>query len=90
MFNRLLQLVLAFPTLMPHASAKTQKLSIAATEWAPLTSAETEHNGLLADIASEALKRMNCSTQSSQAPRACSGMGWSFVFHRKRVLLLHT
>lgn len=58
MFNRLLQLLLIFPIPMPQAFAKAQKLAIAATDWAPLTSAEMERNGLLADITSEALKRV--------------------------------
>ncbi len=44
-------------------------------------------SGSLIYLSSE---NMNYSTQSSHALGACSGMGWSFVFHRKRVLLLHT
>lgn len=63
MFILLLQLVLTLPTLMTTGFAKTQKLSIAATEWAPLTSAETERNGLLADITSEAMKRVGYETE---------------------------
>ena len=44
-------------------------------------------SGSLIYLSSE---NMNYSTQSSHALGACSGMGWSFVFHRKRVLLLLT
>ncbi|HET9241405.1 MAG TPA: transporter substrate-binding domain-containing protein [Oligoflexus sp.] len=63
MYYRLLKLTLAFFTLMPEGFAKTQKLTIAATEWAPLTSSDMERNGLLADITSEALKRVGYETE---------------------------
>lgn len=63
MYYRLLKLTLAFSSFMSQSFAKTQKLTIAATEWAPLTSSDSERNGLLADITSEALKRVGYESQ---------------------------
>lgn len=43
---------------MPAGPLFADKISIAATEWAPLTSAETGRHGLLADLAIEAFSRV--------------------------------
>jgi polar amino acid transport system substrate-binding protein len=43
---------------MPVGLAKPEKVVIAATEWAPFTSAEVENGGLLSEISTAALKRV--------------------------------
>jgi polar amino acid transport system substrate-binding protein len=63
MFHRLLQLIFVFPVFLSDSSVQAEKLRIAATEWAPLTSSGTQRHGLLADITNEALKRVGYETE---------------------------
>jgi polar amino acid transport system substrate-binding protein len=58
MLKKLLQLILASSAIMPLAVAQPGKVTIAATEWAPLTGAEMENDGLLSEITTAALKRV--------------------------------
>lgn len=50
--------MLASSTLTPIGVAQPGKVTIAATEWAPLTSAQVENGGLLSEITRAALKRV--------------------------------